>query len=221
MPWQVCRFAIARCAVLVTILLGLAPNAQANPEEQAIRHVFASYRTAVLSGDGEVGAKLLSQTTIEYYDQMRHLALYGSGETVRNLSLINQMQVLLFRARMDPMHLKSMSGHDVLAYAIKQGWTGKSSIVQLQIGKVLIEDPVAVAHGVFNGQDAGPAFRFVKEAGAWRFDLLPMLQASNAALQMSAMQQGISERDFMLILIESVVGRKLGPEMWEPPLKAP
>lgn len=110
-----------------------------------------------------------------------------------------------------------MSPQELIAHAVNEGWIDKSSVLTLQAGKVLSEGDVAALHVIVDEQDAGPLFRFNRESGEWRLDLVPTTQATNAALQMTAEQQGISEEEFTLILIESVMGRKVGAEAWVPP----
>jgi hypothetical protein len=182
----------------------------------AVRNVFSAYRSAILSGEGDEAAAFLSQSTYDYYDEMRRLALYGDAKAVQAQSLVNQMQVLLFRLRVPSDQLESLSSQALIAHAVDQGWIGKNSVLKLQPGQVLSEGDVAVLHVIVDGKDAGPAFRFNRESGAWRLDLLPTMQASNAALQLTAKQQGVPENEFMLVLMESVLGRKVGPEAWNP-----
>lgn len=195
----------------------LVATASAEDAEEAVREAFSAYRSALLAGNGERAAGLLSGSTHDYYDEMRALALYGDADAVKGQSLVNQMQVLLLRLRVAPDQLESSSPGAIIALAVDQGWIGKSSVLELQPGKVLSEGDVAVLHVLVEGRDAGPAFRFQREAGAWHLDLLPTLQASNAALQMAARKQGVPEDEFALVLMESVLGRKIGAEAWVPP----
>jgi hypothetical protein len=161
----------------------LSTVARGEDNAAAVRNVFSAYRSAILSGEGDEAAALLGQSTYDYYDEMRRLALYGDAKAVQAQSLVNQMQVLLFRLRVPPDQLESLSSQALIAHAVDQGWIGKNSVLELQPGQVLSEGDVAVLHVIVDGKDAGPAFRFNRESDAWRLDLLPTMQASNAALQ--------------------------------------
>ncbi len=123
----------------------------------------------------------------------------------------------MLRLRLPADELESLSPAELIAHAVDQGWIGKQSVLGIQPGKVLAEGDVAVIHVLIDEQDAGPAFQFARESGAWRLDLVPTTQAGNAALQMAARQQGVPEREFLLLLMESVLGRKVGSEAWVPP----
>jgi hypothetical protein len=200
-------------------LIAIAANAE--PETEAVQTVFAGYRSKILAGEGDAAAALLSQNTVDYYDEMRQLALFASAEAVRAQSLVNQMQVLMLRMRVPTEELESMKARDLIAHAVDQGWIGKNSVLQLQPGKVIAEGDVAVLHVFVDGQDAGPMFRFNREQGSWRLDLVPTTQASNLSLQMAAKRQGVSESELLAMLMESVLGKKLGPEAWTPPRTQP
>ena len=207
---------VIRLFIAASILLLLSTAAAAADDSTAIHEAFSAYRSAILAGNGASATAYLSSSTFEYYDQMRELALDGDLKTVQGLSLINQMQVLMLRLRVPPDQLGSMTPHELVAHAVNEGWIGKNSVLAVQPGRVLSEKNVAVLHAIVNGQDAGPAFRFNRESGAWRLDLVPTIQAANAGLQMAIKREGVSESEFMITLIESVVGRKIGAEAWEP-----
>jgi hypothetical protein len=142
--------------------------------------------------------------------------LYGNAETVQAQPLVNQLNILLLRLRVPLDELESLSPRALIAHTVDQGWIAKSGVLGLEPGKVVAEGDAAVLHVVIDEQDAGPAFRFDREGGAWRLDLVPTTQDGNAALELAVRQQGVSESEFMLALVESAVGRKLGPEVWVP-----
>ncbi len=203
--------------LFLALVLGTATSS-AEDDSDAVRSVFASYRRAILSGDGDAAAALLSQSTYDYYAEMKYLALYGSSEEVKSQSLVNQMQVLMYRLRIPTEQLESMSPRSLFAHEVNLGWIGKSSVVKLQPGKVISEGNAAALHVVVDGQVAGAPFQFNRESAQWRLDLVPTTQARNAALETIGKQQGVSGEGFMLILMESVLGRKVGAEDWEAPL---
>lgn len=207
------RFTIA--AAVTTLLLPTPVVADGDAE--AVRRIFSAYRSAILSGRGDEAAALLSRSTYDYYDDMRQLALFGQASSVQSQSLVNQLQILMLRLRDPPDKLGSLSPEALIAHSVDKGWIGKNSVLKIQPGKVLSEADVAVLYVNVDGKDAGPAFRFNRESGAWRLDLVPTTQATNAALQSTAKQQGMTESEFMLVLMESVLGRKVGDEAWLPP----
>jgi hypothetical protein len=213
---------IRSAALAVLCLLGVCHAALAESETEAVRKTFDDYRAAVLANDGRAAEYLLSKGTVDYYGEMRELALRASSESVQSQTLVDQMQVLLLRIRMDPAQLEAMSGSELLIHSVERGWIGKEGITRAQLGKLSIEESTAVAHAEIGGQDFGPAFYFVKEGGGgWRLDLLPTLKSSNDSLEAAAEQRGISGREFILMLVEATVGYELDAGVWNPPLPTP
>lgn len=210
-----------RLFIVASLCAVLSATAAIADDATEVQQAFSAYRAAILAGDGTSAIAHLSTTTFEYYDQMRALALDGEAETVQGLSLINQMQVLMLRLRVRPDALGAMTPRELVAHAVDEGWIGKSSVLAVQPGRVLAEQDVAVLHAIVDGRDAGPAFRFNRESGAWRLDLVPTIQAANAGLQMAAERAGVSDSQFMTTLIESVVGREVGAEAWQPARRNP
>lgn len=214
------RFRWALVFALVFLAPALAFGAGPQGDSDAVRGVFTAYREAILAKQGGEAAALLSRSTFDYYEKMRKLALTGDAKTVQAESLSNQLQVLLMRLRVPTEKLESLSSQALIAYAIDEGWIGRDSVVKLKAGDVLTEGDIATLAVSIEGVGAGPGFRFNREPAGWRLDLVPLLQMSNLMLQMAAKEKGIPEDQFMLGMLESVVGRKIGPEAWVPPRAA-
>jgi hypothetical protein len=185
-------------------------------EAQMVRQVFEKYKQAVLSDNGEAAASLLSQGTIDYYGDMQQLAVCASPQEVRNQSMVNRMQVLLLRWRVPPDVLPQMSELELVTYAVNQGWIGKSGVVTVDIGDVTVSDSVALAQVLKNDQPSRIKFQFLKESGAWKLDLQPLLQVSNLAFKELAILAEIEENEFIFRLLESVEGRQPTEQIWQP-----
>ena len=200
---------------LALLLFSGAPSL-ASDETEAVQSVFSAYRSAILSDDGETAAALVNRATLEYYDETRRMALFADAGAVEEQSLVTQIQILTYRLRYPREILESLSPKQLMAYAVDQGWVGKSSVLKLQPGSVLAEGDVALMHIVVDGKELDLGFRLEREAGAWHLNLLETLQIANASFQMAAKQQGVSEKDLLLVMMESVLGRKIGDEAWQP-----
>ena len=185
-------------------------------ERQMVRQVFEGYKQAVLSENGEAVASFLSQETIDYYGDMQKLAVCASPQEVRTQSMANRMQVLLLRWSVPPELLPQMSELELVAYAVNQGWIGKSTVVTMNISNVTVSDSVAVAQVIKNDRPSRIKFRFLKQSGAWKFDLMPVLQVSNVAFKELATQSGIEENDFIFRMLESLRGKQPTEQIWQP-----
>jgi hypothetical protein len=185
-------------------------------EAQMVRQVFEGYKQAVLSDNGEAAASFLSQETIDYYGDMQKFAVCASPQEVRTQSMANRMQVLLLRWRVPPELLPQMSELELVAYAVNQGWIGKSSVGTMNISDVTVSDSVAVAQVIKNDQPSRIKFRFLKQSGAWKFDLMPLLQVFNVAFKELATQSGIEENKFIFMMLESLGGKQPTEQIWQP-----
>ena len=211
--WHLC------IAIAFAIVIGGGKTTSARSsidEAQMVRQVFEGYKQAVLSDNGEAAASFLSQETIDYYGDMQQLAVCASPQEVRTQSMANRMQVLLLRWRVPPELLPQMSERELVAYAVNEGWIGKSSVVTMNISDVTVSDSVAVAQVLKNDQPSRIKFRFLKQSGAWKFDLMPLLQVFNVAFKELATQSGIEENKFIFMMLESLGGKQPTEQIWQP-----
>lgn len=185
-------------------------------DQEAARMAFLSYRKAILASDGKAAVPILSQETIDYYGRMLQLALHGSKESVRRESISNKLLIFMLRSLVPLDSLRMMSPRDVVIYAVDQGWIGKNSVAQIYPGPITVTENVAIMRPIIRGRQSRQEFRFVKEDGSWKFDLLPILRSSNLAMLMLAKKMGLSEDEFLSQLFESTVGQKLSEDLWEP-----
>ncbi len=211
------RRAVALLFLLLLLVPTMARDVRAAPGDgAAVRKVFNSYRSALLAGDGSTAAAFLTRSTYDYYDAVRRLALTGDAKTVQDQPLSDQMQILLYRARVPRARLESLSAAGLIAHSIDQGWIGRSSAEKIQPGEVKVRGDAALVHVVIDGEDRGPGFRFDREEGAWRLDLVPVMRATDKSLRMALQRNGMSESDFMLAVVERAVEREVGIEAWIP-----
>ncbi len=182
---------------------------------------FTAYRKAVLTGNGDDAARLLSASTHGYYDLVRRLALYADANTVRSLSLMNQMQVLTFRARVPAEQLEAQDSAALIAHAVSEGWIGKNSVRTLVPGEVQRDGDQAILLTEIEGYKRGPSFRFAREEERWKLDLVPAMKAGNVAFVTTAKQRGISQQAFLRAQMKQVLGHELREENWTPPRSRP
>lgn len=214
--WYSRRFFSQRDASIfvLAVFLILAQPSLAADDTDAVQGTFSAYRSAILSGDGEAAAALLSQNTLGYYNEARRIALYGELDEVEEQALVTQMIILSFRLRVPTERLESFSTRSLVAHVIEKGWIGKNSVEKLGPGQIFSEGDAAMMRATVEGHDTTIELRFSRESGAWRLDLLPTMVASNTALQNTAKQQGVSERELLVALLERVTGRKVDSRAW-------
>jgi hypothetical protein len=201
-------FFIAGAAVFVLLRV---------PPEDAVRQSFAEYKRAVMADDGATAAAQLSAATVQWYGKMQDLALHGSKEEVEQLGPLERIQVLAFRQRVPADELRAMSPRQLVAYSVAHGWVGKVGTGRSELGTVTASGGTAVANVLLGGKDSGQQYHFVREDGRWLFDQLPTLEASADGLKAAAAQRGMPVDQFVQTLIESGSGKKITPDLWQPP----
>ena len=187
------------------------------PPEEAVRQSFAEYKRAVMAGDGAAAVGQLSAATVQWYGKMQDVALHGSKEEVEQLGPLQKIQVLAFRQRVPADELRTMSQRQLVAYSVAYGWVGKVGTGRSALGTVTASSGTAVANVLLGGKDSGQQYHFVREDGRWLFNQLPTLEASEDGLKAAAAQRGMPVDQFVQALIESGLGKKITPDLWQPP----
>ena len=185
--------------------------------EEAVRQSFAEYKRAVMADDGAAAAGQLSIATVQWYGKMQELALHGSKEEVERLGPLEKIQVLAFRQRVPPDELRAMSPRQLVAYSVRHGWIGKVETGRSELGTVSASGGTAVANVLLGGKDSGQQYHFVREDGRWLFNQLPTLEASEETLNAGAARRGMPVDQFVQALLESGSGKKITPDLWQPP----
>jgi hypothetical protein len=182
-------------------------------DDDAIRRVFASYRTAIERADGDRAAALLDQETVGFYDRMHKAALDMPGDEVRARPLIERLTIVAMRAGKSRAQLAAMTAREVLAAAIVQG-SGKETVQGVELADIVVDGERASATPRKGGLALPLRFHFRREADGWRFDLTQLLAGVDQMLK--AQLKGMSEDDLIRAYVASV-GGVVDETMWEPP----
>src|SRR5262245_24220832 len=101
--------------------------ANAAPDTE-ITSVFNRYREALVSGDAAAAARAVHPDDLAYFVKMRDLAMTGSADTVKKLSIVDRMTVIRLRHDSTAEGLRKMTGADLLALAINLGWVSANTV---------------------------------------------------------------------------------------------
>jgi hypothetical protein len=200
---------------------GTPRDAPANPDEPAIRATFEAYRTALLARDGEGALSHVSQPVLEYYGYVRDLALYASAAEVRARPLSDQLFVLLLRHRIPSARLRGMTARQVFTHGVAQGWISDEQARTQQIGRIGVTGNMAFAEMLIGGRRSPIGLHFVRQEGAWKWDMLGVIQGMDTALRSVAERAGITPEALLLRSAERVAGRRVPPTIWDPPFPRP
>lgn len=205
-------------SVLAFILLLLPAAAAAAPVDD-VKQSFLDYKAAIVEADGEAAAEVVTEGSHAYFRKLADQALTLDRDALHKLSLGDRLYSLLLRHTLDRAELESMSGAEVVSYAVDEGWIGRENADQLQLGNFQVEG--ASASGTILRPDGGTTpfkMEFVKEDGRWLLDLVALMDLTRSAFDYSVQQSGLSEDEFVILMLEAGTGRKPGPDIWSPPL---
>lgn len=203
---------------LLALVLLLPLPAAAQEEAAAVRESFIDYKTAILEGDGETAAELVTERTHALYRGFADSALTLDKAGLDGLHVMDRMSVLQLRHQMTRQQLESMSGEEIVAYAVDHGWIGKDGAARLQVGEFTVDGSAATAPVLGgDGKETLLRMRFAREDGVWRFDLVEAMALVRVTMAQAIRQTGLSEDAFILVFLEAASGQKPGPEIWSPP----
>ena len=203
---------------ILSVVLGNA-CAGSPAEEKAVRDSFTSYKEAILSQRGSDAVENVNKATIDYYQRTKDLALRAPEQEVRNLSTYDKMMVLLFRHRLPLDLLSGMNGRELFSYGVNRGWIGREDVMESDLGTIRVSGEQASAQFVKAGKPLPLRYQFTKEGGQWKLDLTMLAPQIDLALKELIRQEGLSEEEFLFQTLEAVSGKKVSPQIWQPPLK--
>ncbi len=194
-------------------------NTNSNPvgEEEAVQAAWDEFKEASLSGKGSLAAGRVTTATHERYDQYRLLALSGSKDELETHVLMTRITVLGIRLRTPADELRTMTGRDLFAHAVDQGWIGKNSATDEGIESIVITGDHARANITKNGQPTGLYLHFIKEDGIWRLDMLQIMKVAIAAFDQMFDESGMTEDVFIQRVLETTTGLVVTDDLWVPP----
>lgn len=197
----------------ISSLLALPPS---DPKQS-----FLAYQKAILNSDGKTAVRYVSANTLKWYASTFEQARRADRASLLKLSFMNRLMILAMRVRTPPDLLLSpaYTGESVFIFAVDKGMVGKSSVIDLKVESIAVNDKYAKVSVSRGGKDAG-SFPFYLESQVWKVDLEQMAQVSNMMMLQLIKDRGMTEEEFIFKALESVSGKKLTQEVYDPPVKA-
>lgn len=185
-------------------------------EVESVRNCFSAYRKAILDQDGVAAAALIDGETRKYYGKMRSLALFGDANDVRKVSTIDRVNVLMIRHLIPPAELAEMTPESLFVHAVDEGWIGRESVVNNELGAIKISGSLASGVHIAAGNQTPFKWTFRKEDGSWKIDITAILPIADQAFKQIIKESEVAEDDFLFGILESISGKKVSDQIWEP-----
>ena len=210
-------------SLITSIAFALVPHlttgCQSPPDPQPIRECFDRYKEALLNKRGEEAVDLIDSSTLRYYASMKDAALNAKQQEVRNMTLVDKLNVLGFRHQIGAGQLQRLSERELFVSLVDQGWVVPEGFADSGLGQINISGDTADGEFLSGGQGTQFKFRFVKEGGVWRMDLTAQLSTVDQAMRAVFLQTDMREATFIDRMLEKVSGNPVTKDIWEPLVK--
>jgi hypothetical protein len=203
--------------ILFVLLVVLPRQVAAGDASSEIKQAFGAYKAALLAGDGAAAAGVVDADTLAYYGKMKRLALTAPAAVVKRQPIMDRLMIVVLRHRVAVKDLRAMSPRKMIEHGVEQGWIGKESMADIELGKITVRGERATGQMVRGGKPMPVEFAFRREAGSWRLNLQALMDVGGSALSQVARAQKISEDQLIVSLVESVSGRPVPATIWNPP----
>lgn len=188
----------------------------------SVKNTFEQYILALKGKDGPKASDLVTQSTLDYYAYLVGLALKSNYEKTKQLSLIDKMAVLQFRASLSKKQLQKFGGKEIFIYAVQKGWVA-TDLSYDKIEGIKILGNMATADVTVDGTKVPFSMRFEKgEDGSWKFDLVSLIENTKTMLETAFGEMAREEKttidDLLVKTIEETTNKNLSLKIWEGPL---
>ena len=203
-------------AFLFVIACSSSNSSENNTQEQdLVKAAFEGYKAAILKDAGNEAVQFLDSKTIQYYSELLETVLNADSAKVSSLNIMDKLQTLTVRALVDKEKLLSFDGKQLLAHTIEIGMTSKS-VAGSQLENIVIDKDFAKGQFSANGEEAPVYFSFHKEEGDWKLDLTSIFHLSTTVFQQMIKESGQNENEFIISILEPLVGTTPKNDLWHP-----
>lgn len=199
-----------------------ASNSSARPsleqDQAAVKQTFLAYQKAIGEKRGDQAADLAAQKTIAYFEWSRKSALTMPEDELRKQSLLDRMQVLVLRAKVDPATLRKMDGRGLFVHAVNEGMVGKEA-QSLVPGACEVNGDTAQLGLSAGGQTLRPqqGFRFDRENGKWKLDVMSIASVAEGPLKQMLKSIDPDENAAIVKVTEQIAQKPLARTIWIAP----
>ncbi len=164
---------------------------------------FATYRTAVVQGDGDAAVSALDSGSLEDMQRIADLAATAQEDQVRALPAAEQLLVLTYRLRPD-----LLDAPQPYAALVDAGLGGQDRSLG-DLGEVT-QGGTGLALGTVTDPTTGVPtplrWRFLREDDSWRFDLVTAHRLLSQAIANGANRAGIGVDELVAATVVDLSG---------------
>ncbi|MEW4490777.1 hypothetical protein AB1L42_22030 [Thalassoglobus sp. JC818] len=171
------RFLPLFLSLLTTLPLltsGCAPKIQAVDDLNGIQSTFDQFKTAVRNREGDAAAALVTENSIERFDELRSWAVSDSPEQLSERPVLEQIEVLRLRHELTPEQLKNSDGKKVIAILVERDELPTPFVKESQIAEPVFQGDRCILRIFDNAGLAKERMTFRREDDIWKLDIASM-----------------------------------------------
>lgn len=195
------------------------PGGPERSDPEAVEQLAARWVEAVATRDPAF-VDLLSPSSQQYLEQMRHFALHADADGLQHLDPLDQVQALLLRLTFDSQELERMSRKELHLAALGRGFFGNDLRATDVLREIRIDGDSAAGRlykfGLADRPDSGLQY-FTHEGGEWRVELRGELERRSADFEALVARAGLPESEVAFFILEMRLLRKVVPNDFVPP----
>lgn len=181
------------------------PAAAATDQEltAAVTTAFATYRAGVVQGDAAAVRANLTAASLELMSDLAEQARTLDAAATAALPAAEQLLVLTYRLRPD-----ILGAADPYAALVEQGFAGQDRTLG-DIGPVVSAGEDRALAAIVDPESNAPTplrWRFLREEGAWRFDLVEAHRLLSQAIATSAARAGAPVAEVVAATVQDLSG---------------
>ncbi|MGF1631150.1 MAG: hypothetical protein ACFCUT_16880 [Kiloniellaceae bacterium] len=214
-----CRFLAILLIAVLPLACATPPQTAENSPERVVEETFLAYKEALLAHRGNAAAELVTEESWEYYRDLADEALTANRARLEGADFTDRVTILMFRLGLTREQLRRLSGRELVAKSIDEGWFSEELTARLRLTDYRISGDTARAFALDQvGKPSTSSLSFQRERGAWRLDLLQAINDSRKVMTLAIAISGMTEEELLFATLEEGTGRRPGPEIWNPPI---
>lgn len=200
-----------------------------------VRKVFDQYKDALVRGDGVLARQLVDSGTLAYFEELKRLARSGSEAEVKARSFVDRLLIVSMRHALPTEVIETLTFEGLITTAMTEGWIRPETVAGLSMGEVTVDGDQASGVAVASGLSIAPTppaaepataqadaalgvdYLFACEVGAWKFRFGSLVAQLDRLVSELTQQLGAEEDALIFSLVEAFTGKKVLPEVWQPP----
>ena len=185
---------------------------------EGVEDLFEEYKSAIEQKQYGKAASLIDQKSVEYYNQVRKLALETERKKLGEVNFNSKLLALALRQTYSKKEIKNLTGEQIFAFASENHLNPLDSIGQYTIAKTVMESGLnkAVSRMYRKGELTETYLKFIKVDGVWKMNFASVMNEDND-LNTSIVLSGIKDENRRAIkIIEGISDKRIKRNIWVP-----